>query len=199
MTPLLRITTATLTLGLLLAASLAGCGGSATTSKMAAVEKCHVNAEFCRPGDSGPGGGTVFSVIPGKGRATVLEVYDGYWYEDCDRCAPSPAGSGPDAHGSGPVTWNQAVQLIAAFNEDNKDLGGETDWRLPTDLELSVLNKYPGRGKIGGSFQNDWYWSSTTAHGLVDVRNFGTGEPNTRPLTDLAVMRPIRTAQLPLS
>ena len=66
-----------------------------------------------------------------------------------------------------PLTWQEALDYIAAMNRDNAF--GASDWRLPNRRELRSLMSYQTRKPAlpeGHPFVNvisAWYWSSTTA------------------------------------
>ena len=191
-------------IGLALAAALAGCASTGATnpvgaslptpspSREAASVRCAQDTAFCFPGDAGPGGGTIFSVIPGNGQATILEVAEQYWYTDCDTCLGT-------ANADGSITWDEAEEVIAAYS-NNVSNGGTGDWRMPTMPELRLLYDFPGRNAIGG-FAPTWYWSSDASEntGSVEILNFGSGSSGTNPKSDRYMVRPVRTAQSPFS
>ena len=66
-----------------------------------------------------------------------------------------------------PVTWQEALDFIAAMNREKKE--GCTDWRLPNRRELRSLMAFETRKPAlpaGHPFENvylSWYWTSTTA------------------------------------
>lgn len=190
-------------IGLVITAAMTGCASTGATdpagasspttsvSREAASVRCAQDTAFCFPGDVGPGGGTVFSIVPGKGQATILEVAEQYWYTDCDTCVGT-------ANGDGPVTWDEAEEVIAAYS-NNVSNGGQGDWRMPSMQELRLLYDFPGRNAIGG-FAPTWYWSSDASEntGSVEILNFGNGSSGINPKSDAYRVRPVRTAQSPL-
>ncbi len=64
------------------------------------------------------------------------------------------------------MTWNNAIDECLALS-----YAGHSDWRLPNAHELNSLTDYgrisPGIDPIFTNTQNDYYWSSSTALGLV--------------------------------
>ncbi len=69
------------------------------------------------------------------------------------------------------TTWSQAGSLC-----DHSQVGGYSDWRLPSLGELSVL--YTNRSMIGG-FYNDVYWSDTSYYSNTAwTIDFSTGVQN---------------------
>ncbi len=73
-----------------------------------------------------------------------------------------------DANPNGfPVTWQEALDAIAAMNSDH--YLGCNGWRLPNRLELRSLMSYQSRKPAlpaGHPFENiflGWYWSATSA------------------------------------
>jgi hypothetical protein len=71
----------------------------------------------------------------------------------------------------GSADWSTAMTLCSS-----SQVGGFTDWYLPTKAELAIL--YNGRTTIGGFSASD-YWSSTeTSSGYDDawIQSFSTGE-----------------------
>ena len=73
----------------------------------------------------------------------------------------------------GKSTWSEATNMCKQLR-----LGGFSDWRLPTQGELSIL--YNERHVIGGfeTLNNTRYWSSTShgAGGFYACMNFTTGQ-----------------------
>ena len=85
---------------------------------------CAENTAFCFPGDKGPGEGIIFSVVPGNGQATILEVasngWTGSWW-NCQYCGgvlKRTSDIGND--------WQGAVTSTAADTG-----GGKTDGTAP--------------------------------------------------------------------
>lgn len=66
-----------------------------------------------------------------------------------------------------PVTWQEALEGIAAMNDSN--YLGYNDWRMPNRLELRSLMSYQTKKPSlpsGHLFENiflGWYWTSTSA------------------------------------
>jgi hypothetical protein len=66
-----------------------------------------------------------------------------------------------------PLTWQEALDHIAAMNRDS--VSGSSDWRLPNRRELRSLMSHQARQPAlpeGHPFVNvfsGWYWTSTTA------------------------------------
>jgi len=82
--------------------------------------------------------------------------------------------------------WSGACKMCEELR-----LGGFSDWRLPTQVELAIL--YNERNIIGGfeTFNNTQYWSSTSymPGGFYVYQNFTNGStgylidaPNQQPL-----------------
>ncbi|MDR0940879.1 MAG: DUF1566 domain-containing protein [Bacteroidales bacterium] len=72
------------------------------------------------------------------------------------------------------MTFRSANELCAAL-----ELGGFSNWRLPTKAELAIL--YKERATIGNfeTRSNPWYWSSTSDKGKDHwVQNFSNGVQN---------------------
>ncbi|GHV49986.1 hypothetical protein AGMMS49579_02850 [Spirochaetia bacterium] len=160
-------------------------------------------------GDTGPGGGRIFYYSrQGFTVGTAKDgVYNGGTYHYLE-VAPADMGTTPKSSGkdillawsSGgiydnyllPGPWGNGIGLGYAFTEailavdkaapaalacKNATYGGKTDWFLPNHTELEEM--YDNKAAIGG-FANDWYWSSTQAHGdgrpdawSADASNFG--------------------------
>lgn len=90
------------------------------------------------------------------------------------------------------TTFNIAENLCSISN-----VGGYTDWRLPTIAELTMM--YENRDKIGG-FYKDSYWSSTsdTSWGHSNYKyifNFYTGGSYTEPQGNKYRVRAVRTVK----
>ncbi len=140
-------TTATLILGVLTAAVLAGCATTPTStpspeptvsaSRQAAGVTC-ADGGACAVGDIGPAGGIIFSIDPVSGDATILEPATRGW-----------SGATDDVK----LGWDAAMARAEVY-----DGGGKTDWFLPTMDELQVLYEFNGRNTIGG-FTASQYWS----------------------------------------
>lgn len=74
--------------------------------------------------------------------------------------------------GQFPLNWNEALQLIADFNQD--EYLGHSDWRLPNRRELRSLICHqqskpplPENHPFQNIFQS-WYWTSTTSAMFTD-------------------------------
>ncbi|MDR1847625.1 MAG: DUF1566 domain-containing protein [Bacteroidales bacterium] len=67
----------------------------------------------------------------------------------------------------GSADWNTAVTMCS-----NSNVGGYSDWRLPTLAELQYL--YTNRTTIGG-FSSTWYWSSTSTGSYHYAVDFSDG------------------------
>ena len=198
MKPSLRIIT--LTLGFLMAGLLAGCATTPTStptpspsvSREATNVTCAENTAFCFPGDKGPGEGIIFSVVPGNGQATILEVasngWTGSWW-NCQYCGgvlKRTSDIGND--------WQGAVTSTAAYTG-----GGKTDWRLPTIEELTLLYEFSGRNSIGGFGATNYWSSSQKGEKSAYLLNLGSGQKQFLYKEHIYWVRPVRTAQSPLS
>ena len=171
-----------------MAGFLAGCTTTPTStpSPTQSVDReatnvtCAENTAFCFPGDIGPGGGIIFSVVPGNGQATILEVAPKGWF-----------GQEKDPRAN---NWSHAMIITQDYR------GGKmTDWHLPTKDELDVLQKYPQRNIIGGFVMN--YWSSTSYNDSnAWYQDFWSDTQAIGSKSHGAISaRPVRTAQSPLS
>jgi hypothetical protein len=86
---------------------------------------------------------------------SVMDTATGlYWLQDA-------------GFGEFPVTWQEALELIAQMNHEQ--VLGERDWRLPNRRELRSLISHqatrpalPEQHPFENLFQG-WYWTSTTA------------------------------------
>ena len=161
--------TVTFTLGLLTAGLLAGCATaptstsspSASVDRHAAVGTCD-GGDGCAIGDIGPGGGKVFydagSVQPwGRYMEMGPEFTRTEW---CDVWDLFVAGT-KELIGSGKENTDKIVAACgagAANTVSDYDVGGKTDWFLPSKDELYEL--YKQRDSVGG-FETDKYWSSS--------------------------------------
>jgi hypothetical protein len=85
-------------------------------------------------------------------------------------------------------TSSEGSRPTAANICANLTLGGYSDWFLPSENELDLMNEnigqgnFLGLGNVGG-FANTYYWSSTHKHGLQAIGryftngySYGTGE-----------------------
>jgi len=117
----------------------------------------------CAVGDTGPGGGKVFSV---SSSGSYLEA------------APADLGA---------FNWATAVQQASAYRG-----GGLSDWRLPTQDELQMLQ---WQQRIAGGFSDGtyFYWSSTEYDALnAWAMVFNSNNPFGLNKTYLSRARPIR-------
>jgi len=68
-----------------------------------------------------------------------------------------------------PLTWQEALDFVAAMNREQRSQRGQRDWRMPNRRELrsllslqTKLPALPERHPFINVF-NGWYWSATTA------------------------------------
>ena len=118
-------------------------------------------------GDTGPGGGIVFSTSATQ----------------CLEAAPS----GWNGDSADPTTdWKGASPLAARYGG-----GGKSDWFLPSTRQLEAL--YAQKGVVGG-FATNWYWSSQSlGNNIAASLNFSRGEGDSRSKTYSYGVRPIRS------
>ncbi len=113
-----------------------------------------------------------------NGNGTMTDSLTGLmWLKDVN-CANS-IGYDPDSKGAGYLTWQQAIDFVAAINAGVHDISkcgsytaNYTDWRLPNVNEIENLNSYETyglrwlteEGFLNMPPYDDW-WTSTS---LVD-------------------------------
>jgi hypothetical protein len=102
------------------------------------------------------------------------------------------------------ISWDEAMNTVNAINR-NGGIAGFTDWRLPTISELRKLSEewnvvlqqvFPNTPS--GDWQNDRFWSSTSANALIgkaySVAIFGDKmvTEGTKPGKELSYVRLVR-------
>ena len=119
---------------------------------------------------------------------TVVRISDGTWSwdntGDASRyyaaCVRDPEGMPAGTISSGGLTWIKPATLVRPFsNADSTcaigEWGGYTDWRLPTEPEISALYVAKGATYMANAgWPTDWIWTATgysTGYKVVKVSN----------------------------
>jgi hypothetical protein len=166
---------------------------------------------ICVVGDAGPGGGIVFyDAGSTQSWGRYLEVACAGWQNGCDGttadpqyawgCSGTPiTGADGALIGTGEQNTTDIANPvggclesgIAARLAGDLVLGGQSDWFLPSSVELNVM--FANRTIIGG-FSGDDYWSSSEfAHATYAWnQNFDSGAQNIDGKTSRAYVRPVR-------
>ena len=164
--------------------------GTPTATPTAVAE----TAEDYMVGDTGPGGGIVFydagSVQPwGRYLEAGPELAEENW---CDDWKLDVAGT-KTAIGAGAANTKLTAAACGAGavnTVSDYDVGGKTDWFLPSKDELNALSEQ--RDSVGG-FANDYYWSSSQV-GASDawVQNLLYGHQVSASRNGTLRVRPVR-------
>ena len=176
---------------------------------------CRTDVKFCKIGDIGPGGGTVFYKAPTKQPwGQYLEFAPTSWYgvtvdpevvwcSNTTTIIPSPLDgttlttSTSTEIGAGwantQIMMNTGCTWGSANIVKNYIGGGKTDWFLPSQDELNAMHSYFEDTGLGG-FTNANYWSSSEqAHGTAWGQGFYiNGQQNNVPKVYAYLLRPIR-------
>jgi hypothetical protein len=128
-------------------------------------------ANTCVVGDTGPGGGIVFSV--NESASAVLWRYL--------EAAPNTwSGESTDPK----MNWDQAKSAASGYT------GGGVSWYLPSEEELILL--YEQRNVMGG-FAKGYYWSSSQDDPYSAwLQSFANGSQNDGSKNNACHVRPIR-------
>ena len=147
----------------------------------------------CAIGDTGPGGGTIFSVVTGgDGNKKFLEVANAGW----------------NGEASDPVlNWSDTMNKLEAYKG-----GGHNDWRLPSKSEMDKLCLWAHNSQsesceaaavtqlVNGGFSQDYfYWNSDISDNggwwtQMFADGYQVGLPNsTNAVDNTAGVRPIRS------
>jgi hypothetical protein len=168
---------------------------STTTSTTVALT-CATGGN-CKVGDMGPGGGTVFydaGTTQSWGRyleaAPSAAITVGTFTWGCSGTTISGAdgkGIGTGKQNTTDIVNGCNTPGIAARLADDLDLGGKTDWFLPSRDELySMWNQ---RRTIGG-FASYYYWSSSESDADRAWAQYESG--STYVKSDAIYVRPVR-------
>ena len=106
---------------------------------------CATTSVGCEIGDTGPGGGKVFSLGGATSPADCTQF-------DCLEVAPATWFGSADPTGN----WSTAKSRAAAYATSNAAAG---TWRLPSQAELVALAGQPT--SVSGLASLNTYWSST--------------------------------------
>jgi hypothetical protein len=125
---------------LLLVTTISGCGGQGQSVHTGSRQVCSPSLESCDVGDTGIGGGIVFSVSGTGPDRVVLEYAPAGW-----------SGTSNDP----PLDWESAKRAADGYRS-----GDAHAWRLPSKDELKALFAYWKESGDGG-LSASLYWSSS--------------------------------------
>ena len=151
---------------------------AATTTTTIVPQSCSAGG-LCSVGDTGIGGGVVFSVaIDSAGNTAVIEAAPANW------TIPS---SQPESVGTRTVFPPEAGEGRAAAIASAYRGGDKSDWRLPTVNELTALCKLPG--KLLGSSP---FWANNGGGQLASFNAPDCAVSSYRPSFPVYFVRPVR-------
>jgi hypothetical protein len=151
---------------------------AATTTTTIVPQACSAGG-LCSVGDTGIGGGVVFSaVVDAAGNTTVLEAAPANW---------TIASTQPETVGTRTVFPPQAGEGKATAIAAAYRGGDKSDWRLPTVNEMTALCKLPG--KLLGSSP---FWADNGGGQLAVFNAPDCAVDSYRPSFPVYFVRPVR-------
>ena len=135
----------------------------------------------CQVGDFGPGGGTIFSVVP-----ALFDSPGSTCAANCKYLEYAPSGwNGQIADQAS--NWADAVAQSSNYSATDSSAG---QWFLPSVADLGQLAV---SGVVAsGSFTNFFYWSSQSDGGYVQIKNPITNDLGNVPTHNSNYVRAIR-------